>query len=118
MTHVTCRLTEKNRDQLRKPTLGNRVWATFTFCRAYNILTSTAIFWHMGRYTLPVLRGSRPDNTALPIFFGLSARKLGLLSSTFKIVVGPSRRLAKLTVWPAHFSYASAAYDAVRTRLA
>ena len=31
MIHVTCRLTAKNRDQLRKPTLGNRVWATFTF---------------------------------------------------------------------------------------
>jgi len=30
MTHVTCRLTAKNRDQLRNPTLGNRVWATFT----------------------------------------------------------------------------------------
>ena len=28
MTHVTCRLTVKNRDQLRNPTLGNRVWAT------------------------------------------------------------------------------------------
>ena len=31
MTHVTCRLTAKNRDQLRNPTLGNnRVCATFT----------------------------------------------------------------------------------------
>jgi len=30
MTHVTCRLTAKNRDQLRNPTLGSRVWATFT----------------------------------------------------------------------------------------
>jgi len=29
MTHVTCRLTAKNRDQLRNPTLGNRLWATF-----------------------------------------------------------------------------------------
>jgi len=28
MTHVTCRLTAKNRDQLRNPTLCNRVWAT------------------------------------------------------------------------------------------
>ena len=28
---VTCRLTAKNRDQLRNPTLGHRVWATFTF---------------------------------------------------------------------------------------
>jgi len=31
MTHVTCRLTAKNRERLRNPTLGNRVWATFTF---------------------------------------------------------------------------------------
>jgi len=31
MTHVTCRLTAKNRDQLRNPTRGNRVWTTFTF---------------------------------------------------------------------------------------
>jgi len=30
MIHVTCRLTAQNRDQLRNPTLGNRVWATFT----------------------------------------------------------------------------------------
>ena len=29
MTHVTCRLTAKNRDQLRNPALCNRVWATF-----------------------------------------------------------------------------------------
>jgi len=31
MTHVICRLTAKNRDQLRNPTLGNRIWTTFTF---------------------------------------------------------------------------------------
>ena len=31
MTHVTCRLTAKDRDYLRNPTLCNRVWATFTF---------------------------------------------------------------------------------------
>ena len=29
MIDVTCRLTAKNRDQLRNPTLGNRVWATY-----------------------------------------------------------------------------------------
>ena len=29
MIHVICRLTAKNRDHLRNPTLGNRVWATF-----------------------------------------------------------------------------------------
>jgi len=31
MTHVACRLTAKNRDQLRNSTLGNGAWATFTF---------------------------------------------------------------------------------------
>ena len=31
MIHVICRLTANSRDQLRNPTLGNRVWATFTF---------------------------------------------------------------------------------------
>jgi len=36
MTHVTCRLTAKNRDQLRNPTLGNRVWATVTFFKKNN----------------------------------------------------------------------------------
>ena len=32
MTHVVCRLTAKNWDRLRNPTLGNQVWATFTLC--------------------------------------------------------------------------------------
>jgi len=31
MTHVACRLTAKNQDQNRNPTVGNRVWASFTF---------------------------------------------------------------------------------------
>jgi len=30
MTHVTCRLTAKNLDQLWNSTLGDRVWASFT----------------------------------------------------------------------------------------
>ena len=29
MTHITFRLTAKNRDQLQNPTLGNLVWASF-----------------------------------------------------------------------------------------
>jgi len=49
MTHVTCRLTAKNWDQLRNPTLDNRVWATFTFLNklATEIITLFAIsyFW-------------------------------------------------------------------------
>jgi len=45
MTHVTCRLTAKNRDQLPNPTLGNRVWATFTFfCVLYHALKAMTPF--------------------------------------------------------------------------
>ena len=36
MTHVACRLTAKNRDQLWNPTLGNRVSATFTFSTCFH----------------------------------------------------------------------------------
>jgi len=35
LTRITCRLTAKNRDQLRNPTLGSRIWATFTFLKLY-----------------------------------------------------------------------------------
>jgi len=41
MTHVTCSLTAKNWDQLRNPTLGNRVWANLFYIirlRAYGLL--------------------------------------------------------------------------------
>ena len=49
MTHVTCRLTAKNRDQLRNPTLGgNRVWAIFFFA-------STQLF--PGSILLPHVNG-------------------------------------------------------------
>ena len=48
MTHVTCKLTAKNRDQLRNSTLGNRVSAAFSFfylcpaqfCRAGQLATA------------------------------------------------------------------------------
>jgi len=44
MTHVTCRLTAKNRDQLWNPTLGNRVWATFLGPRtAFNYLVKSGL---------------------------------------------------------------------------
>ena len=43
MTHVTCRLTAENRDQLRNPTLGNRISATFTFFT----LCSSAVYLHL-----------------------------------------------------------------------
>ena len=35
MTHVTCRLTAENRDQLRNPTLGNRITFSLPFLRSF-----------------------------------------------------------------------------------
>ena len=42
MTHITCRLTAKNRDQLRNPTLGNRVWVAFIF-RTRSLVTRVSV---------------------------------------------------------------------------
>jgi len=45
MTHVTCRLTAENRDQLQNPTLGNRVYTTFTFyLHAHRVYVTV---WHL-----------------------------------------------------------------------
>jgi len=35
--HLTNKLTVKNRDQIRNPTLDNQVWATFTFLWKWNL---------------------------------------------------------------------------------
>ena len=43
MTHIICMLTAKNRDQLRNPTLDNRVWATFTFLLSQELLKVTIV---------------------------------------------------------------------------
>jgi len=48
MTHVTCRLTAKSRDQLWNPTLGNPVW-------------------QYGLAFLPVLRDRFADNTDIKV---------------------------------------------------
>ena len=49
MTHVTCRLTAKNRDQLWNPTLGNRVWATFTFFTSQRSASVRCVSFHLRR---------------------------------------------------------------------
>jgi len=59
------------------------------------------------RYLKPKVGAyARPVNTGVQF----SARSAGeLFPSTFKITVGPSRFLTKLTIWSAQFSRASAA---------
>ena len=52
MTHVTCRLTAKNRDQLWNHTLDNRVWATFTFfyCHTKQYYVQQGQWWEEVTY--------------------------------------------------------------------
>jgi len=46
MTHEICRLTAKNRDQLRNSMLGNRVWAIFTFLSHADTVLDSARLTH------------------------------------------------------------------------
>ena len=58
MTHVTCRLTARNRDQLRDRTLGNGVWATFTpFLLNYLLIFTRSV----GVYCSQLLHGRSPS---------------------------------------------------------
>jgi len=59
MTHVTCKLTAKNRDQLRNPTLGNRVWAISYLYLCKLIIQFTG--------AIGLLDGSRPTRYAAAI---------------------------------------------------
>jgi len=45
MTHITCRLTAKNRDQLRNPTLGNRLWARFFILGVLDTTSLSSAFY-------------------------------------------------------------------------
>jgi len=55
---VTCRLTAKNRDHFRNPTLGNRVWATVTF-----LLGGAAITGILVRFQLHACAQAVPMST-------------------------------------------------------
>jgi len=46
MTHITCRLTVKNRDQLRNSTLGNRIWASFLDCVCAVCMPMGLVAWY------------------------------------------------------------------------
>jgi len=79
MTHVTCRLTAKNRDELRNPTLGNRVWATFTF--TVDIKYSAVYFRYVLRAIfLPARRYARADTSYGPVSVCVCLSQVGVLS--------------------------------------
>jgi len=53
MTHVTCRLTAKNRDQLRNPTIGRQSRMGYLF---YLFSVSIRVSCRIAAYWLLVLR--------------------------------------------------------------
>ena len=81
MTHITCKLTAKNRDQLRNPTLGNRVRATFT-------VLALSIQCNVDDYDY-VVRISSMHLTNLHVFDDVfTARRYA--SAVFAVVMCPS----------------------------
>jgi len=72
MTHVTCRLTAKNRDQLQDPTLGNRVRATFNKARSSIVIADVTVSLRVRvrvwlQRTLPIVNlGSRGPQSLTP----------------------------------------------------
>jgi len=71
MTHITCRLTAKNWDQLRIPTLGNGVWATFTFynqSRPDGQLILTASAFNQQWISMPAVQVAVPTVILHPLW--------------------------------------------------
>jgi len=52
---VTCRLAAKNRDQLRNPTVGNRVRAVFTFYQRYTDTPSASMYLAAAMRTVAIV---------------------------------------------------------------
>ena len=92
-THVTCRLTAtaKNRYQLRDPTLGNRVWATFTDVLCQPMATpSRSLLPAMMSLLLLLADGVEKDVD--------DAKLLAVLHSLYSITFTPPGRDAVVTV--------------------
>ena len=102
MTYVTCRLTAKNRDELRNPTFGNQVWAAFSFfipCQSEAsigvllrsvVKVDRRIRWH---YTTTILRlriGARLTRYEIVNF----AISLALSAGTLMASAGNERKVS------------------------
>jgi len=114
MTHVTCRLTAKNRDQLRNPTLGNRLCATYTFLQLLDGLLShlkinrTKLFTAIDSGAWATNSASTPD-----CFWG----HLRTLLTSYRLGGGEKICPPLTAVWLAADIRPSADGSAVRTSL-
>ena len=94
MTHVTCRLTAKNRDQLRNPTLGNLVWATFLLIKKGE---GERMGWE-GVHPLPQeeKKKSRRLCLAPPLIMNISRHTIAVWSGAVDHSLSQSSRLDRL----------------------
>ena len=77
MINVTCRLTARNRDQLRNPILSNRVWATFTIL--HSPLLSCLFFLESSSYFARVAGDADVGDHLEPIFQQLLQPRIAFL---------------------------------------
>jgi len=99
MTHVTCRLTARNRDQLRNPTLCNRGWTNFFYYLNNYTLAVSAL--QLMKYGTPSVRVCTDPETFLhhlsdPLF---PADRLSNLLRTFLLESRIRLRLAIVRVY-------------------
>jgi len=97
MTHLICRLTAKNRDQLRNPTLGNRVWAYLyltllarqgTANRKRSLIFATALFQlHTGLSSIPVMPVVLSNGDTKHVTGSKQGQHTSLLSTTAELSV-------------------------------
>jgi len=94
MTHVSCRQTAKNRDQLRNPTLGNRVRATFSASGLVLAVWVVAAF----------LSSSRSSETrgSLSTWLTSAVWVSGVAGAMSSLYDGPCTRHATGTVYSTH----------------
>ena len=92
MTHVTCGLTAKNRDQLRNPALGNRVRATFSTCSSDRQSLGHQSSGQVSPDEASSRRGSTPSDTASifppPHLYASNPDLTSLVSSGVTSLVG------------------------------
>jgi len=86
MTHITCRLTAKNWDQLRNPTLGYRVWAAFFYTPVNFRSTGTGVLCQ-----LSLDQRTRRSSQRLSELSQISASRVDLENTT-----NQTRSLAKI----------------------
>jgi len=119
MTHITCRLIAKNRDQLGNPTLVNRVSATFAFftpdCHWQTFRRQTGLVarrWTAGTRLEPTTGWPDSDWRVKPIVYNSVDAELFRMSK----IPADSRRVNAHRLTRQTFAFATISQNVVRKR--